>query len=107
MTNAICPTCGDIPDSLSGHLPDPAEQIEHFKKKLTPLPGKSSYYRGSGQLTEFQLMQCPTCSTYFEDAHYYYSDPESTMGLCRDEDDWFVLERLGAELAQKRRQQLG
>jgi len=107
MKNTPCPTCGEISDSLSSHLPNQAEQIERFKNKLTSLPGNSSYYRGSGQLTEFKLLQCPICSTYFEDAHYYYSDPESTMGLGRDEDDWFVLDRLSEEVAQKRLRQLG
>ncbi|MEA5417993.1 hypothetical protein VB712_02080 [Spirulina sp. CCNP1310] len=108
MSNTPCPTCGEIPDSLSGHLPNSAEQLKICKTKLTLLPGDGHYYRGeSGQLTEFKLMQCPTCSTYFEDAHHYYSDPQSTMGLRRDEDDWLALERLSEEMAQTRLRQLG
>ncbi len=107
MSDSPCPTCGKIPDYLSGHTAKNEQQIQRFKKKLTPLPGASTYYRESGNLTRFKLMQCPTCGTYFEDAHHYYSDPQSTMGLGRDEDDWLALERLSEELAQTRLRQLG
>jgi uncharacterized C2H2 Zn-finger protein len=79
-----------IPDRV-----DEDSKINKFRKLLVPEGKNGSYYRGESlQLTTFQLLKCPECETFYEDAHYYYSDPESTMGLGRDEDDWYVLKRL-------------
>ncbi|TVQ60085.1 MAG: hypothetical protein EA366_03930 [Spirulina sp. DLM2.Bin59] len=107
MSDATCPTCGDIPNYLPGYSSKGMQRIKGFRKRLKAIPGANTYYRNSGNLTRFKLRRCPTCGTYFEDAHHYYSDPQSTMGLGRDEDDWYALERLSAEVAEKRLRQLG
>lgn len=43
---------------------------------------------------------------YYEDTHHYYSDPESIMGMDRDEDDWYTLARLSEEMAATRLKQI-
>ncbi|MBK8395682.1 MAG: hypothetical protein IPL26_10640 [Leptospiraceae bacterium] len=53
------------------------------------------------QLSKYRLLQCPQCKQYFEDGHHFYSDPESTMGLGRDEDEWFRLTRLSQTKVSK------
>ncbi len=90
MAKKDCKTCEMIPDRV-----EEDSKISKFRKLLVPEGKKGRYYRGESlQLTTFQLLKCTECGTFFEDAHYYYSDPKSTMGLDRDEDDWYVLKRL-------------
>jgi len=106
MTNksnpSACRICKTIPDNVGQ-----AADIDTHRQKLTKIAGQGHYYRGEEyQLSKFSLRQCPECDTYYEDAHHYYSDPQSTMGLARDEDDWVLLTRLRAEQASERLQQL-
>lgn len=99
-----CKICHKIPANISRN----DKAIARAQKKLTPIPGGGVYYRGeSCQLTRFQLFRCPSCDTHYEYVHYFYSDPESTMGLGRDEDDWYVLSRLDSETMATRLRQLG
>jgi len=96
MSNS-CSKCKEIPESVDG-----IRKINKFKKLLTEVGGTGRYYRGEEmQLSMFDLLKCPECGTYYENGHHYYSDPESTMGLGRDEDEWFILRRLSVEAAQK------
>ena len=78
-----------------------------FRCQLKQLEGSGHYYRGEEyQLSVFEILQCPECGTYYEDTHHYYSDPESIMGLARDEDDWYTLARLSTEKAETRFQSI-
>jgi len=92
-----CATCGSLPPST---LSQP--EITRGKDRLRLLARNGRYYRRSGDLTEFDLHQCPLCGAFFECAHHHYSDPESTMGMGRDESDWYELERLGRKQAIER-----
>lgn len=95
-----CTVCGDIPEMLTIRS---ESHLAQCLAPLTRLEGEGRYYRGSEmQLSTFRLVKCPACTTYFELTHSYYSDPESTMGLYRDEDDWYELHRLGPESALER-----
>jgi hypothetical protein len=96
----ICPICKNIPERV-----EISKEIAQFKAQLIALEGCGEYYRGS-QLSTFNLLQCPHCKSYYEDSHHFYSDPESIMGLAREEDDWYVLTRLSQEIAQKRIRQV-
>jgi len=88
-----CEICKKIPERVDG-----ANKINKFRNLLVKIEGSGRYYRGESlQLSTFSLLKCPECGTYYEDGHHYYSDPESTMGLGRDEDDWYCLERLNDE----------
>ena len=90
-----CNNCKDIPP-----LEEKLNKMKLYRKKLTQL-GSGRYYRGQDlQLSTFTLWQCADCKTYFEDSHHYYSDPESTMGLGRDESDWYNFRRLKADKAK-------
>jgi hypothetical protein len=96
--NNNCSNCGEIPDTV-----EKTEDIAKYRKKLHSVKGAGHYYRGESlQLSNYKLLQCPSCSTYFEDGHHFYSDPESTMVLGRDEDEWFRLIRLSPDLEKKR-----
>ncbi len=95
MSNT-CSICNKMPERVEGD-----KKIAKFRKKLEKL-GDGRYYRGEEmQLSTFNLLKCSECNTYYEDGHHYYSDPESTMGLGRDEDDWYTLIRLSETAAQK------
>jgi ribosomal protein L37AE/L43A len=95
-----CPHCGDIPEYK---LEDDLKGLPKHLSLLKALKGNGRYYRGETlQLTTYQLYQCEKCEVYYEYGHHYYSDPESTMGLYREEDDWWVLKRLDEENAEKR-----
>ena len=97
-----CSICKDISERVS----DEAE-IANYRKKLKEIAGQGRYYRGETyQLSVFRLLQCPQCDTYYEDGHHFYSDPESTMGLGRDEDDWYLLIKLSESKANERLKQL-
>lgn len=97
MAKKDCSICNQIPERV-----EEDSKIIKFRKLLIHTRKEGSYYRGESlQLTTFQLLKCPECGTWYEDAHYYYSDPESTMGLGRDEDDWYVLKRLTNEEANE------
>ena len=89
-----CSICKDI-----SILVKDRKIILEFAKSLNKV-GTGRYYRGEEyQLSEFKLLQCTECQIYFGDAHHYYSDPQSTMGMARDEHDWFNLHRLSEDTA--------
>lgn len=91
-----CTKCGSIPDFVE-------KDFRKYLLKLSKVKGSGRYYRGEEyQLTTFVLYKCSECNVFFEYAHHYYSDPESTMGLARDEDDWYVLRRIN----NKRKEEL-
>ncbi len=99
---SVCHKC----KSTSRYVQNETE-IARLKQRLNAIAGEGHYYRGEDcQLSEFRLFQCPDCGTYYEDGHYYYSDPESTMGLARDEEDWYAMYKLDAEEAAERLRQL-
>jgi len=78
-----------------------------FLNKLEKLDGRGRYYRGAEcQLTTFLLYSCPKCKKVYEYGHFYYSDPESTMGLGRDEDEWDSITKLNREKIKERKEQL-
>ncbi len=92
-----CSVCKNIPMRV-----DEKMGIEKYRSMLIKISGFGKYYRGEEyQLSEYKILKCPECEIYYEDAHHYYSDPESTMGLARDEDDWFILTRLDEKTAEK------
>ena len=98
-----CPNCNFIKATIT----EP-RAIERCRSRLKPVPGQGRYYRGEEyQLSLFRLWQCPECSDHFEDAHHFYSDPQSTMGLARDEEEWFNFSRLTPEELAERLDQLG
>lgn len=93
-----CENCASIADYerneklIPGHL-----------KKLTKLKGRGNFYRGEEyQRSDYWLHQCPECKGYFQHVHDFYSDPKSTMGLGRDEDDWWYLGRMNENEAKER-----
>ena len=95
MSSKKCPNCSSIPD----HEEEP-KSIDRHRNKLKRIGGGGRYYRGDSlQLSTFNLYICPECGDFFEDGHHFWSDPESTMGLYREEEDWFVLKRLDRETA--------
>ncbi|HNT78530.1 MAG TPA: hypothetical protein PKH77_26260 [Anaerolineae bacterium] len=97
-----CPQCQHTPRYMKNE-----REIARLKQRLTAIAGEGHYYRGEEcQLSEFRLLQCPDCGVYYEDGHHYYSDPESTMGLARDEEDWYAMEKLDADAAAERLRQL-
>lgn len=96
-----CRICQNIPD-----YSEDSKRLQ-FTPKLKRLKGRGEYYRGEEyQLSVFTLLQCPQCGTYYEETHHYYSDPQSIMGMVRDEDDWYALERLSDEMAITRLKQI-
>ena len=97
-----CKICNKIPERVDGE-----KDINKFRKFLVKVEGSGRYYRGeSMQLSTFCLLQCSECKIYYEDGHHYYSDPESTMGLGRDEEDWYMLRRIDKEEAEKLKSKL-
>ena len=95
-----CPCCDKLPEYLKEEKP---KEMVELLNGLIAVEGKGSYYRGESlQLTTFRLYQCPECQTYYEYGHHFWSDPQSTMGLYREEDDWWVFKRLEGKWIEKR-----
>lgn len=88
QNNKSCTICINRPSEKEHY-----DSLNYFTDKLTPISPKGRYYRGEdSQLTEFIISKCPECGAIYDIRTYYYSDPESSMGMGRDEKEWYTCE---------------